>query len=72
MTERNSRRDLREEKDYLQILETIRAILDFREHPESPTYPSRMEVIRECGQLFGAPPLRDFTKLRQMANSETN
>jgi len=35
-------------------------------------YESPSQFSREYGRLFGAPPLRDITKLRQMANSEMN
>jgi AraC-like DNA-binding protein len=33
-------------------------------------YESPSQFSREYGRLFGAPPLRDITNLRQMANSE--
>jgi len=35
-------------------------------------YESPSQFSREYGRLFGAPPLRDITNLRQMANSEMN
>jgi AraC-like DNA-binding protein len=34
-------------------------------------YESPSQFSREYGRLFGAPPLRDITSLRQMANGET-
>ena len=33
-------------------------------------YESPFQFSREYSRLFGAPPLRDITSLRQMANSE--
>src|SRR5512137_1372213 len=35
-------------------------------------YESPSQFSREYGRLFGAPPLRDITNLREMANSEMN
>jgi transcriptional regulator GlxA family with amidase domain len=35
-------------------------------------YESPSQFSREYGRLFGAPPLRDITNLRQTANSEMN
>jgi AraC-like DNA-binding protein len=34
-------------------------------------YESPSQFSREYGRLFGAPPLRDITSLRQMATVET-
>jgi len=34
-------------------------------------YESASQFSREYGRLFGAPPLRDITSLRQVANIET-
>ncbi len=47
------------------------------EHADAATaafqvgYESPSQFSREYGRLFGAPPLRDITSLRQMANTGT-
>jgi AraC-like DNA-binding protein len=46
------------------------------EHLDAPTaafqvgYESPSQFSRESSRLFGAPPLRDITRLRQLVTSE--
>jgi AraC-like DNA-binding protein len=63
-------------QEWLRLNEARRLMLT--EHMDAATaafqvgYESPSQFSREYGRLFGAPPLRDITKFRQMASSEMN